>query len=75
MYNLPEIGTFLTTQRLNVFWDYVGVLLKFIAPGVLITVAFFAVGMVLNVAIKAFKKGADNDDKRSKDDDYDMKYY
>lgn len=75
MYNVPNIGTFFNTRNMNTLWDFVAVLVKFIAPGIMIVVAFFAVGMVLTIAIKAFKKGADDDEKRNKDDDYDMKYY
>lgn len=76
MYNVPNIGTFFSTKNMNTLWDFVAVLVKFIAPGIMIVVAFFAVGMTINIAIKAFKKGADDEDeKRNKDDDYDMKYY
>jgi len=75
-YRVPNIGTFFSTGNMNTFWDFVAVLLKFVAPGVLIVVAIFIVGMVINAAIKGFKKGADDDDDRRKDDDeYDMRYY
>ncbi|MGF0472479.1 hypothetical protein ACQQ6W_23285 [Lysinibacillus fusiformis] len=75
-YRIPNIGTFFDTKNMEAFWGYVAVLLKFIAPGVLIVVAIFVVGMIINAAIKAFRKGADDDDDRRKDDDeYDMRYY
>lgn len=76
---VPQIGTFFDTRNLNILWDFVAVLLKYVAPGVMIFVGIFCVGMVINLAIKAFKKADDDDDydnKRRKDDDeYDMKYY
>jgi len=75
MYRIPQMGTFFTTQRLSVFWDYVGALIKYIAPAIMIAVAIAIVGMVLNVIITAFRKGADSEDRRKDDDDYDMKYY
>lgn len=75
-YRVPNIGTFFNSRNMSTFWDFVAVLLKYVAPGVLIVVAIFIVGMVVNAAIKAFKKGADDDDDRRKDDDeYDMRYY
>jgi len=75
-YRVPNIGTFFSTSNMDTLWDFVFVLTKFIAPGIMIVVAFFAVGMIIHAAIKAFKKGADDDDDRRKnDDDYDMKYY
>lgn len=75
-YRVPQIGTFFSTRNMSTFWDFVAVLLKYIAPGVMIVVAIWIVGMVINAAIKAFKKGADDDDDRRKDDDeYDMRYY
>ena len=75
-YRVPNIGTFFSTNNMNTLWDFVFVLTRYIAPGIMIVVAFFAVGMVINLAIRAFKKGADDDDdKRKKDDEYDVKYY
>lgn len=76
-YRVPNIGTFFDTKNLNTLWDFVGALLKFIAPGIMIVVAFFAVGMLIKAAIKAFRKGADDDDddRRKDDDEYDMRYY
>ncbi|WP_249646155.1 MULTISPECIES: hypothetical protein [unclassified Lysinibacillus] len=75
MYRLPQMGTFFTPQRLDVFWSYVGALIKYIAPAIMIAVALYCVGMVLNVIISAFRKGADSEDRRKDDDDIDMKYY
>lgn len=74
-YRVPNIGTFFSTRNMDTLWDFVVALTKFIAPGIMIVVAFYAAGMLLNAAIKAFKKGADDDDDNRKDDDYDMRYY
>lgn len=72
---MPNIGTFFDNRNLNTLWGFVATLLKFVSPGVMIVIAIFCVGMVLTIAIKAFKKGADDDEGRKKDDDYDVKYY
>lgn len=73
---IPEIGTFFDTKNLNTLWDFVGALLKFVAPGVMIFVALVVVGVVINMVIKMWRKGTDDDDDRRKnDDDYETKYY
>lgn len=75
-YTVPNIGTFFDSKNLKTLWDFVAVLLKYVAPGVMILVAIFCVGLVINLVIRAFKKGSDDDDDRRKDDDeYDMRYY
>ncbi|MEA0565505.1 hypothetical protein [Lysinibacillus irui] len=73
---IPEIGTFFDTRNLNTLWDFVAVLLKYVAPGVMILVAFTAVGMIIKMILKMWKKGADDDeDRRKNDDEYETKYY
>lgn len=62
---------FWNSVRLTEFWDMVGGLLKFVSPGVLITVAIIGVGMLLTIVINAFKQGAEDDD----DKDYEIKHY
>lgn len=77
-YRVPNIGTFFSTKNVEVMWDFVVTLTRFIAPGIMIVVAFFAVGMMVALIIKSFKKGTETeeDGRRNKDkDDYDMKYY
>lgn len=76
-YTVPNIGTFFDAKNLKGLWDFVAVLLKYVAPGVMIFVAIFIVGLVINLVVRAFKKGADDDDddKRKDDDEYDMRYY
>lgn len=63
---------FFTSARLKEFWSMIEGLLSFAAPSVLIFVAISAVGMVVTLIIKAFRKGANSDDD---DKDYDIKYY
>ena len=65
--------TFFTPARLKEFWQMVEALLKFASPAVLIFVAISAVGLLLVLVIKSFKKGADSEDEDDKD--YDIKYY
>lgn len=65
--------TFFTSARLKEFWQMVEGLLKFAAPSVLIFVAISAVGLLLVLVIKSFKKGANSEDDENKD--YDIKYY
>ena len=65
--------TFFTQARMKEFWEMVAGLLKLASPGVMISVGIAVVGMVLVLAIKAFRKGSESeyDDNR----DYDIKYY
>ncbi|MBG9693045.1 hypothetical protein ABD91_20005 [Lysinibacillus sphaericus] len=73
---IPEIGTFFDTKNLNTLWDFVAVLLKYVAPGVMIFVAITAVGLIIKLVIKTWRKGdEDDDDRRKKDDEYETKYY
>ena len=65
--------TFFTQARLREFWDMVAGLVKLASPMVLISVAMTCVGLILVLAIRAFRKGSEpeyNDDR-----DYDIKYY
>lgn len=64
--------TFFTPARLNEFWQMVVALLKLASPAVLISIAIIGVGMIVTIAIVAFKKAANQDDD---DEDYDIKYY
>lgn len=78
MYRVPNIGTFFTTGNMDALWNFVGALLKYVAPGIMIVVALLGVGMLIKMIIKSFKKGTDPEEdlRRRKDsDDYDMKYY
>jgi len=75
MYRIPQMGTFLTPERMDAFWSYVGALLKYVAPIVMIMVALYLVAMVLELVVNAFKKGTKDEKRRNDDDDVDMKYY
>ncbi|MBG9585549.1 hypothetical protein [Cytobacillus firmus] len=62
---------FFNESNLALFWDYVRMLLEGVAPGVMISFAVVAVGFLLGIIIKAWKKAAKDDDDR----DYDYKEY
>lgn len=66
---------FWTSSRLSELWDIVGVLLKFVAPGLMIVVAIIGVGMLLKYIIDAFKQGADDERRNQDEEDYEVKYY
>jgi len=73
---IPEIGTFFDTKNLNTLWDFVAVLLKYVSPGIMMLVAFTAVGMIIKMVIKMWRKGdGDDDDRRKNDDEYETRYY
>lgn len=74
-YRIPNIGTFLTAERNEALWDLVAVLIKYVAPIILIGVAIYIVGKLVIMAIQAFRKGVDDDDRDKDDDEYDMRYY
>lgn len=63
---------FFTFSRYREFWDMVAGLVKLASPMVLISIAMTCVGLVLVLAIRAFRKGAGDD---RDDRDYDIKYY
>lgn len=78
-HRVPNIGTFFSSKNMETMWNFVVTLLRYVAPGVMIVVAFFAVAMMIKMIIKAFKKGTETDEdvrrRKDTDDDYDMKYY
>lgn len=67
----PYEHTFFDAAALTELWQMVVGLLSLASPAVLIFVAIVAVGMLVTIAIVAFKKAANDDD----DEDYDIKYY
>lgn len=50
--------TFFTSARLMEFWGWVKILLQMASPAVLIAVAIIAVGLLLAIVIRAFKKAS-----------------
>lgn len=50
--------TFFTSARLMEFWGWVKILLQMASPAVLIAVAIIAVGLLLAIVIRAFKKSS-----------------
>ncbi|MBM4765449.1 hypothetical protein [Bacillus sp. B15-48] len=67
-YNLE----FYTNENMNTFWQFVEMLLKTAAPGVLIWFALIGVGLLLRIIVKSFKDGNKNNDD---DDDIEIKRY
>lgn len=63
---------FFTAERMEEFWSMVFSLVKFAAPGFLISLAFFFVGLLLKIVVSVFRQASDKDDD---DDDFEYKYY
>ncbi|MDG5787787.1 hypothetical protein QA612_09770 [Evansella sp. AB-P1] len=66
---MPEYQSFLSGENLVQFWEWLGWLLFYAAPVVMILVALFAADEIVKVIKSVFKK--DDDD----DDDYDVYRY
>lgn len=64
--------TFFSAANMSEFWGYVGMLLKGISPGVMLVTGTAAVGFLLVIIIKAFRK-SDEDEKE--DDDIEVRHY
>ena len=65
---------FFSSERLAELWEIFASLVKFASPGILISVAFTAAGLLLTFVVIAFRKGA-NTDEDERERDYDIKYY
>ncbi|TRM08766.1 hypothetical protein FH966_14785 [Lentibacillus cibarius] len=61
---------FWTNENMGTFWEYVKMLLGGIAPGIMLTVAVAAAGLLIGIIVNAFKQTSDN-----KDDDYEIRHY
>lgn len=64
--------TFWNNQTINEFWEYVRILLEGISPGILISVAIVAVGLVLTIIVNAWKRSSKD---LEKDDDIEIRHY
>ncbi|MEF7566327.1 hypothetical protein V4V35_25390 [Bacillus infantis] len=53
------------------FWSYVRMLLEGISPGIMITVAVAAVGIMVGIVVKAFKSSSEDEE----EEDYEVKHY
>lgn len=71
---MPEFN-FFTKERMDEFWGYVATLLKMASPSAMIVIAVIAVGMVLTIAIAAFKKATKENDDDNENDDYEVRHY
>ena len=62
---------FFNAENMALFWEYVRMLLKGVAPGVLIVFATIAVGWLLKIIVQSFRQSGEDDD----DDDIEIKHY
>lgn len=62
---------FYNAENIALLWEYVGILLKGVAPGVMISAAISAVGIVLVIVARAFHSAT----KKDEDEDYEYKEY
>jgi len=62
---------FWSTESMGQFWSYVQMLLEGVSPGILMTVAVAAVGLLLGIIIRAWTKAS----KENEDDDIEFRHY
>lgn len=67
---MPEFETFLTAERMTIFWDNVKWLLFFVAPIIMIFFASDVLSLLIGVIKKTIGIKTKNDD-----DDYDVHHY
>lgn len=70
---MPTID-FFNSENMMLFWDYVKMLLMGVQPAILISVAVVAVGLILGIVVKAWRKSSD-DQLKDNDDDYEIRHY
>jgi len=63
--------SFFTSERIDELWANVKWLLFFIAPGIMIVIALYAVGFLVSTIIKSIRAADDDDD----EDDYEVREY
>lgn len=69
---MMQINFFNSTNMIQ-FWGYVKMLLVGISPGIMLVTGTVAVGFLLVVIIKAFKKS--NEDEKDDDDEIEVRHY
>lgn len=62
---------FFTAENMTEFWGYVKMLLSEISPGVMLVTSTAAVGFLLVIIIKAFRKS----DEDENNDDIEVRHY
>lgn len=62
---------FWSTSSMGEFWGYVRMLLEGVSPGIMLTFAVVAVGLLLGIIIKAWKQSS----KETEDDDVEFREY
>jgi ABC-type amino acid transport system permease subunit len=62
---------FWSDNTMTEFWGYVRMLLEGVSPGIMLTVAVAAVGIMVGIVVKAFKSSSEDEE----DEDYEVKHY
>lgn len=63
---------FFTPARISEMWEMLEMLMRMVSPGVMISFAITAVGLVLVIIINAFKQAAA---KKDDDDEIEVRHY
>lgn len=63
--------TFWDDAHTQEFWDFATMLLKTTSPGVMISFALVAVGLLLGVIVNAWRQSSKEDE----EEDYEIKHY
>ncbi len=63
---------FWTTSNMNEFWGYVRMLLETISPGIMITVAVVAVGLLVGIVVSTWRKAQKD---QEQEQDYEVRRY
>lgn len=69
---MPQFQTFFTPERLSDFWYLLKWLLFLAAPIIMISLAIYVIGFLVQVVVKSVRKSTVDDDE---DDDYDVYRY
>lgn len=62
---------FWTNQNMGEFWGFVKMLLETVQPGVMLVVAVAALGLLLGIIVKAFRKSSGD----TEDEDVEIRRY
>ena len=63
---------FFNSANMTLFWSYVKMLLQGISPGIMLVTGTVAVGFLLVIIIKAFRK---TDEEKKDDDEIEVRHY
>lgn len=62
---------FWSADNMGEFWNYVKMILEGVSPGIMISVAVAAVGLLLGIVVKSWRKASKDED----DDDIEFRHY